>query len=70
MNSPIDRKRRPKRVYSGVGLAAGCLLLWFELSRLHRTGPEGWFWIAVATLMMILGLVGLFQREDNGADEA
>lgn len=65
----IHRKNRPKRLYSGLGLLAGCLLLWFELSRLHRTGPEGWFWIAVAALMMILGIVGLFQRENEGPGE-
>ena len=57
--------RKPKRLYSALGVLGGLVLLWFELSPARRGDGEGWFWILVAALMIVLGLAGLFQRADS-----
>ena len=62
----LGRKRKPRRLYSAVAAVGGFALLVFELRRLHESGPEGWFWILVAALMIVLGMIGLFQRDPDG----
>ena len=62
-----NAKRKPRRLYSAAAAVGGVVLLVFELRRLHETGPEGWFWIMVAGLMIVLGMYGLLQRHaDDG----
>ena len=54
--------RKPRRIFSALAAAGGVALLVFELRRFHDEGPEAWFWIAVAALMIVMGLIGVFQR--------
>lgn len=66
----LDRKRKPRRLYAVAAAVGGFALLVFELRRLHETGPEGWFWLFVAALMIVLGLVGALDRDSNGVPPA
>ncbi len=62
---PAPGPPKSKRVYSLLSAVAGGLLLAFEVSRLGGSRGEGWFWIAVAVLMIALGLFGFFQRPEK-----
>ena len=55
-------KRKPRRIFSAIAAACGAALLVFELRRFRDEGPEAWFWIAIAALMIVMGLTGAFQR--------
>jgi hypothetical protein len=59
------RRKRPKRAYSAVAVLGGIALLMFELGKWSTSSPEKWFWALIAVLMIALGLVGVFQREDD-----
>ena len=62
---PPDPEREPaaksKRLMPAIATAGGVALAAFELRRLGQSGGEAWFWLLVAALMIVLGLVGLFQ---------
>jgi hypothetical protein len=60
MMSPGPRK--PRRIFSALAAACGVALLVFEIRRFRGEGPEAWFWIAIAALMITMGLIGVFQR--------
>ena len=54
--------RKPRRIFSALAAACGVALLAFEIRRFRDEGPEAWFWIAVAALMITMGLIGVFQK--------
>ena len=54
--------RKPRRIFSAIAAACGVALLVFELRRFRDEGPEAFFWIAIAALMMVIGGIGVFQR--------
>ena len=62
--------RKPRRLYSAAATIGGLTLLVFELRRLHETGAEGWFWVFVAALMIVMGMIGLLQRDPDGVPPA
>ena len=64
------KPRKPRRLYSAAAAVGGFTLLVFELRRLHETGAEGWFWLLVAALMIILGMIGVLHRDPDAAPPA
>jgi hypothetical protein len=54
--------RKPRRIFSALAAACGFALLVFETRRFREEGPEVWFWIAIAALMIAMGLIGVFQK--------
>ena len=54
--------RKPRRIFSAIAAACGVALLAFELRRFRDEGPEAYFWIAIAALMIVMGGIGVFQR--------
>ena len=62
----LKRPRRSKRLSSGVAAAAGVGLLAFEVGRLRQGDAEAYFWLVVGALLVVLGLVGVFDR--SGGD--
>lgn len=61
------QKKKPKRAYSAAAVLGGVALLIFELTR--DGNPEAWFWIPVAVLMIVLGLFGVFQRDEDEGEQ-
>jgi hypothetical protein len=59
----LQPRRKPKRAYSAAAVVFGVGLAVFELRRYPKDGPEIWFWLFVAALMITLGLFGLFQKD-------
>lgn len=59
----LQRPGKPKRTYSAIAVLFGIGLVVFEVRRYPKDGPEIWFWLVVAGLMIVLGLFGLFQKE-------
>jgi hypothetical protein len=47
---------RPRRIFGILALAAGILLLMLELDSRRRGGELSWFWLAVASAALLLGL--------------
>jgi len=58
--------RKPRRIFSALAAACGIALLVFEILRFRSEGPEVWFWIAIATLMIAMGLIGVLQKTPTG----
>ena len=56
------KPRKPRRIFSALAAACGIALLLFEVRRFRDEGPEAWFWIAIASLTIVMGLIGVFQR--------
>ena len=56
MIAALAQTKRPfrKKLFAGLAVAAGVVLLAFESTRPADTSVERWFWIAVA-----IGLIGL-----------
>jgi hypothetical protein len=54
--------RKPRRIFSAIAAACGVALLVFELRHFRDEGPEAFFWIAIAALMIVMGGIGVFQR--------
>jgi hypothetical protein len=61
---PNDRpKRRTSRLFPALAVAGGAVLALFEVGQIRGgAGGEVWFWMAVAALMIVLGLFGLFDK--------
>lgn len=52
-----------RRIVAGLSVVAGLALVVFEVRRLHAGGGgEGWFWLAVGTLMVVLGGIDLIAK--------
>jgi hypothetical protein len=62
----LKRPRTSKRLTSGLAVAAGVGLLAFEVGQIRKGDVEAYFWLLVGGLMLVLGLVGLFERSDGG----
>jgi hypothetical protein len=62
----LNRPRPPKRLSAGIAAAAGVGLVMFELGRLRQGDAEAYFWLFVGGLMVLLGLIGLFERAGDG----
>jgi len=58
----VPTPRKPRRIFSALAAACGTALLVFEIRRYQSEGPEVWFWIAIAALMITMGLIGAFQK--------
>ncbi len=63
------RRKRPKRAYSLVATLGGVALLAFEINKWSTSSPEKWFWVLVAVLMIVLGVVGIVQRDEPASGE-
>ena len=53
------RIRWPTRLMPGLAVVAGIALGAFEL-RVTRDAGVDWFWLLVAGMLIVLGMVGLF----------
>ncbi|QOV87429.1 hypothetical protein [Humisphaera borealis] len=62
------QRKKPKRLYSAVAAIGGVIFLAFELGKWSTSSPEKWFWAFIAILMIVLGFIGVVQRDvDQGA---
>ena len=62
-------KPRSRKVFSGVALAAGLALVFFEVRRALAAGRvESWFWLAVGALVVALAAAPFFTggRDHDG----
>ena len=72
MIPPLAQTNRPfrKKLFAGLAVAAGVVLLAFESTRPADTPIERWFWIAVAMGLIGLGVAEMMSsrapRDSNG----
>ena len=58
--------RKPNRVLPALAAVFGLVLLAFEVGRIRQGEGAAWFWVVVAALMVVMGLLGVFQRPPRG----
>lgn len=58
----VARKRRNRKVFALAAIVAGSLVFLFELREFGKVGPEAWFWLLIAGLAILLGVVELVSR--------
>lgn len=68
--SPLPTKRPfRKKLFAGLAVAAGVVLLAFETTRPAETSTERWFWIAVAVGLIGLGVAELVSPRARSGPE-
>ena len=55
-----------RRLVAGLSVIGGLFVIYFELA--HHSGAEGWFWIFIAALAVLLGMIELISK-DKPQDE-
>ena len=60
--------RKPGRLIPALAVVGGAALAAFELRHFHAAGPAVWFWLFVAGLMIVMGLIGLLEKPPREGD--
>ena len=58
-------KRKPRRIFGILALAAGILLVMLEVNSYRASGDVSPFWLFVAALAAGLGLFDIIARRSN-----
>jgi hypothetical protein len=62
MLEPPAPKRRPRKLYALAAIAAGAGVVAFELRKLPHLADEAYFWLIIAGLAILVGLVDLLAK--------
>ena len=52
-----------RRLIAGLTVIGGLLVIYFELIHTESPAGERWFWIVVAALAVILGIIELLSKD-------
>jgi hypothetical protein len=56
---PTPKKSRARKIVAGLSVLGGGFLLLREIPAFQPSSGESWFWIVIALLALVLGIIEL-----------
>ncbi len=58
-------RRKSRRIFGILALSAGFVLLMLEYDAYRQGGVMSWFWILVAALSIVIGLIDVSAKRES-----